>query len=346
MRPLRFTTRSVVRAVAIFGATLAILAVVNSASRVIGWTIAASVVAALLAPAVSALERRMPRPAAFIVVVVGVVSVVAFVLYSLVDDFQQEARRLERAAPAAARSIERSERLGEVARDFGLAERVESLVSGLPASLTGGTGADAVRANATRGIAFLASGVLMLFLVSHGPRLASAAIDALPADRRERWRTAIETGYAKAWRYVVATIAKAFGAGLLTWVVASVAGLPAPRLLALWAGAWDIVPYVGVVLGVLPLLLLSIGDSGDAFAEAGAILLIFAYYELGESLFVQPRIDRWSMHVGPSATVIPAMIGLEVYGIGGLFVAVALTVFAVAVLQQLPPRRAPADDIG
>jgi predicted PurR-regulated permease PerM len=58
---------------------------------------------------------------------------------------------------------------------------------------------------------------------------------------------------------------------------------------------------------------------------------------VAEILFVQRRIERASLHVGPVITLVAAMAGFELYGIGGMLVAVVSAVGIAAVLVELAP---------
>ena len=70
---LRFTARSLALAVAVVGIVLLVVAVLESASRVLGWVMAATLAAALLSPAVALLSRRMPRGLAIALVMLATI---------------------------------------------------------------------------------------------------------------------------------------------------------------------------------------------------------------------------------------------------------------------------------
>ena len=52
---------------------------------------------------------------------------------------------------------------------------------------------------------------------------------------------------------------------------------------------------------------------------------------------LQRRIEARSIHVGPFLSLVVAALGLELYGIGGLFGGLALVVFVLCVLDSLAP---------
>ena len=214
------------------GATLGLLAVVAAAQRVIGWILVAATLAGLLHPLVSVLARRMPRAAATAIVMLTLVGTLGTVGYGIVDDIQGETRRLQDAGPARARELERSERFGEFARDIRLAERTDEFLRRLPERLRGGTTAEALQAAATRGVAFLATGVLTVFFLQHGPRLARAAGRQIhDARRRERLGALGAAVYRRAFGYAGASLAMSLAAGLAGYLVARMAEVPGPAAL-------------------------------------------------------------------------------------------------------------------
>jgi predicted PurR-regulated permease PerM len=332
---LRLSARSAILAVALLGATLVVLRLVAASGRVLGWIVAAMLLAGLLHPAVAALDRRLHRGAALFLVVFGTLAVAGLIVWAVVDDIVEEVEELQTAVPRAARELERSERFGRTARDVDLADRAQDFVDELPERLRGGSVQDALRSAATRGVAFLATFVLTIFFLIHGPRLLAAATAQLPDQRQEQVRRVGAAAYLRAWSYVAGSLGMALAAGLLTYAVAQVLGLPGPAPLALWVALFDLVPLVGVVVGGLPVVLLALADSPG---QAVLVAVVLVSWQVFEAVVLQRRLEARSLHVGPFITVALAMIGLELYGIGGAVAAVALAVAAAALADELLPR--------
>ena len=322
-------------AVALLGLTLVLLRVVAAAHRVLGWVLVAAAIAGLLHPFVVRLARVIPRGLAVLLTVGAGVAVAGVVGYGLVDAVVTETDRLQRAAPAAARRIERSGRFADLAREAHLAERTERFLDDLPERLRGGTPSEAVRAAATRGVAYLATGVLSIFLLLHGEALAAGAARQLGSgERRDRIERVAVASFHRAFGYARGSIAMSLGAGALSYGVARAADVPGPVPLALWVALWDLVPIIGVVVGTLPIVTLG----GVGHTEQGvAIAAVFVVYQLLETLVFQRRLERRTIRVGPFLTTAAGLAGLELYGLGGALTAVLAVALAVAVLDELAP---------
>jgi len=336
---LRISARSAVISVAILGATLAFLAVVAAAQRVIGWILVAATLAGLLHPLVSIVARRVPRALATAAVMLALVGTLGTVGYGLVDDVQDETRRLQQAGPERARQIESSERFGDIARDLRLSERTDRFLRDLPERLRGGTTAEALQAAATRGVAFLATGVLTIFFLAHGPRLArSAHKQVADAARREWLGTLAVAVYRRAFGYASSSLAMSLAAGLAAYLVARMADVPGPAAFGVWVGLWDLVPLAGAMVGALPIVLLAAASSGE---RALVVVVAFVVYQTVENLFVQRSVERSTVRVGPFVTLAAGLVGLELSGVAGALLAVLAATIVVTAADELAKAESP-----
>lgn len=335
-RRLRISGRSIALAVAVVTLSLLVLRILSSAGRVIGWVLIASSTAALLYPIVERLSRRVPRGIAVAVVALATLGTVGGVTYGIVDGVVEQTDNLERAAPALAREIEQDSRFSDAATEFDLSERVQAFVREVPERLRGGTPAEAIRSAATRGLSFLAVFVLTLFFLLHGPALAEGAARQIHDDgRRAQVSRVAMAVYHRAFGYARGTIAMAALAGIVAYVLARAADVPGPAPLALWVVLWDAVPLIGAVIGALPIVILA----GIIDPTAGLLLLVaFVVFQVGEDLFLQRRLERTMVKLGPFLTAAGGFAGLELYGLtGALLTVLALAIAAVVLDESTTP---------
>jgi predicted PurR-regulated permease PerM len=333
---LRLTTASAVRTVLIFGLTLAGLRIIVASQRVIGWILAAAAIALLVNPLVVRLARRgIPRGIAVAIVALLGVAAASFVTYGAVHDLVKETHKLQEAAPRRVAELERSKRFGQFARDIKLRDRVERLVDSAPERLRGGTPSEALRSAATRGVAFLATGVLSLFFLLHGPRILGAAARQIEnPEHRATAELAASAAYHRGFGYVRRTLLMAVMAGLVTFLAARGAGVPGAAPLGVWAALWDVVPLLGAFVGTLPVVLLA-----AAVDPAKGVFLasLFIGYQVFEQVVLQRRAKKRTLTVGPFLTVAGAFAGLELYGLGGALLVLLVVILVVAVADELAP---------
>jgi predicted PurR-regulated permease PerM len=315
------------------GLTIGLLALVAASARVIGWVLAAAILAGLLHPVRAALARRIHRGLALAVVVIVSLGVAAALVWAVVDDVAEQVDELQRALPRAARQLERSETFGETAQELRLSERASSFVAQLPERLRGGEVQDAIRSAATRSIAFLATAVLTVFFLLHGPRLLAAGVRQLPAHRQEEVDRVGRAVYRRSWHYVAGTLAMSVMAGLIAYGCAWVLEVPGPAPLALFVAMLDVLPLIGIVLGAVPLILLAATNA--TWQGTVAIGVILVTWQVIEGVYLQRRVEEHSLHLGVFLTFAVAMVGLELYGIGGALVGLVLTVVAAATADEV-----------
>ena len=304
-----------------------------AAHRPLSWAVAATVVAVLIDPVVDHLAVRIRRVPAVALTFLAIGAVGFGGTYLVFDEVQRALERLETAAPEAAASVEqREDRLGEIARDADLVERVNSFVAVLQERVTGGD--DVVRSAAGTAPTYFVSAILTIFLMTYGPQIAHAALEQDP-DEARRARTALIVGAAvtRARRAIVHTVAACIALGLAAAAVAAALDLPAPYAVGVAVGVTAILPHVGVLAGSVPMLLLTVGfRSGTAALVLGVVVVAVQAFD---SLVVRPHIARRSVEVGLVVPWVVALLGYSVYGIGGAAYGVVLAVFAIAVLDRL-----------
>jgi predicted PurR-regulated permease PerM len=330
---IRISLRSAFLLLGAIAVAVLALRILASSARVVGWILMAAAVAGLLHPLVVALARRIPRGLAVAVVVIGVLGSIGLAGYELVDDIERQTARLEEIAPRRAREIQRSERFGEAAREFKLEKRTRRFIKAIPERLRGGDPAEAVRAATTRGLAFLATGVLTIFFLLHGTRLARGALGQISdTDRRERATGIVRRVYHRSFGYARGVVALSVLNGLIAYALARAADVPGPVALATWVALWNIVPVFGFVIGTAPIVILAAFRSP---ATALVLTLAFAAYEVVEGGVLRPRLERRTMRLGRFLTVLGAFGGLELYGLGGALLAVLALAGLVALADEV-----------
>jgi len=304
-----------------------------AAHRPLSWALAAVVAAVLLDPVVDRLSRRISRVPAVLLTLVVLAAAAVGTTYLVFDEVERAIDRLEVAAPDAAASVEdRDDRLGELARDLRLETRVVSFVDALRERVTGGD--DVLRSTAGTAPTYLVSAILMIFLMTYGPRIAHGALAQDPdEERRQRIADVSDHAVDRARIAIVLTVGVSLAVGVVTAALSAALDLPAPSALGFAAGLLTLLPHVGIVIGSLPMLLLAVGFESGATAIwlAVAVVLVQAL----DSRVVRPWIARRSVPVGLLIPWVVALLGYAVYGIGGAAYSLALAIFGLAVLDRL-----------
>jgi predicted PurR-regulated permease PerM len=322
---------------AVIGVGIVVLALIGqrifvAAHRPLSWAAAAAVVAALIDPLVSVLGRRISRPLAVLLALLVVGGALVGLVYRATDEIDAGLDRMGEAAQDAATELEeRDDNVGDLARDVDARRRVDDFVEALEDRATGGD--EVLRSTAGTAPTYLIGAIFTIFLLSYGPRLASAAAAQVrDAGRRDRLQRIVPRALVRARRAVLFTMGEGVVVGLAVGAAAAALGIPAPAALGLSAGVLMILPHVGLVLGCLPFLLLVLNEL--SYSALFAIVLVVILCQLVDSTLVRPALADRSVHVGLLVPWAVALVGYAVYGVGGAAYGLAFAVFALALVDE------------
>ncbi len=338
--------RIVLMVVALICGVVVVRNIFGAAYQVIGWAVAASLVAMLLSPVVSGLDRRMPRALAIVVTFVMVVGLGLGVTLLYSSTLLDQVAQIQQSGPTVAEQIERrDDKVGQVARDVGLTDQVTELTARLDERT--GSGSNAIRSAALSAPPYFVSMILTIFLLLFGPRMVNGGLDQLRPARRDRLRPALTEATRRTQIYVWASVAQGVVSGLAIWVAGLWLDVPAVGLVALFGALAAAVPYLGISVGWLPMLVLGLGTASGL--QVGVAAGLAVALQVAEWLAWRRVVDDRSLHVGPGVPVIVAIVGFGIYGIGGAVYGCILTVLALALADQLSPGHkdlpTPLDDV-
>lgn len=122
---------------------------------------------------------------------------------------------------------------------------------------------------------------------------------------------------------IVATLV---GAGLF------ILDIPLALTLALVAGLFNFVPYVGALAGALPAILVALAQSPN---DALWVALLFLIVQMLEGNVIAPLIQRRTISLAPALTIMSQTILGTLFGILGLVVATPLTAALVTGVRMI-----------
>jgi predicted PurR-regulated permease PerM len=174
--------------------------------------------------------------------------------------------------------------------------------------------------------------VLSLYWSADQLRFERLGLSLLPAEFHPKalhaWRS-IESGVGA---YLRSETVQSVLAGVMLWMIYSMIGLPYPTLLALWGSIARLVPWLGVLIAILPTLFIAIGNSSlGLVAIVSTIAVLFLLKEV-----IEPRV--FHRHKYSSLLIILFVIGLaQWFGFIGVILAPPLAVAVQIIFRQLYP---------
>lgn len=163
------------------------------------------------------------------------------------------------------------------------------------------------------------------------PRFTANARRFVPT----RWRTVADDVAAKADRavggYLRGQLLITTLLGLMIWVSLSLIGIPLATAISFLAAVFNLVPYLGPIIGVVPAVLL--GFTVGPWAALGAVIVFIVANQI-EGNVLSPLILSRSVDLHPVTVLLSIMTGLGVAGFLGAILAVPVVALGKLLLEE------------
>ncbi|MGA7546501.1 MAG: AI-2E family transporter [Methyloceanibacter sp.] len=276
---------------------------------------------------------RLPRLAALAIVVLAAVTFFVLVLWGAGPTLGQQVAQLAHSLAAGATSL--TKQLASFADQNNLFENID-LVQLLGKFLSPWGIATSATSVALSIVGVFSAGLIVLFFGIYfavDPHTyVTLATRLAPADRRlSAMQMLHQTGNLLRRWLVGQGIAMALIGGF-TYVGLLILGVPIPFVLALFAGLAGFLPYLGPIIGAIPMVLVAGGESLDL---ALWVVGLYAIIQFLESYLLTPLIQARAVSLPPAAVILAQLVLGAVFGILGLALATPLAAAAVVPLRYL-----------
>jgi predicted PurR-regulated permease PerM len=320
------TARSVVRIVLIVVCVAIALYLIFLLRRPISWLLISLFLAVALSPPVNYLSGRMRRGFAITIVYLVLLAIPLLLIALIVPPLITEANRFADNVPQYADDVTEfvrdNERLRELNQDYDITSKLEEEAGKLPDRLGGAAGTlrDVGLGLVNSAFALITILVLTAFMLGSGRRWSDAAIRMRPPEQRERLRRSLDHMGEAVSGYVAGALTIALIAGIATYIVLLILGVPFRAPLAVIAGLFSLIPLVGATIAAF---LIGIVTLFENFPTATIVWVIWAIvYQQFENHVIQPQIQKRTVHVHPFVTIVAVLFGSSLLGILGALVAI------------------------
>ena len=317
---------------------LAIFAILKAAGVVVLIFVTAGVIALILNPLVSGLQRaRFPRILAIFAVYVGFLALLTGAGILLANPISDQVTTLRNDIPSITRSA--NERLADVQDYFDdhninieIKKQGETALETLQDKVVGGTdsivsfGTDLLTKLVTAGAGLIIVLVLSVYMLVHGERIGSLVRRAMPpgdGSREDDYPTLVGSavaGYVRA--QLLFSVVMGAGAGIGLWIFGVTGIFPDGKTYALafgvFFGLMELVPYVGPFLGAAPPVLVALFQ--DPLTGLWVALLFVGLQQI-EGHIASPLIFGHALRINPLLIIFALLFGAELFGIVGALVA-------------------------
>ena len=330
--------RSIARVVLIVVAIVLVLYLIYLLRRPIGWVCIAVFLAVALAGPVNFLERRMRRGFAIALVYLGLLAIPIILGALIVPPFVREGNNAAHDAPRYADDVteyvQKNRTLRKLNNDYDITDKLQKEAGKLPSKLGGAakTLRDVGVGIVNSVFALVTILILTAFLLGSGPGWVEALLQLQPPNRRERMRRALQHMARAVGGYVAGVLLQATIAGILTYVVLSILGVPFRAPLAVLVFLFDLIPLVGATIAAV---LVGIVTVFNDFPTVTIVWVIWSIvYQQVENTVIQPRIQQRTVQVHPFIVLVSVLCGATLLGIVGALVAIPVAASIQIVLRE------------
>jgi predicted PurR-regulated permease PerM len=331
-------TRTIIRAVLVVLGIALTLYLAYLLRRPIGWIVVAGFIAIALTGPVNALARHMRRGFAIALVYLTTLTVPFLIGAVIIPPLLAEGAQLAENVPAYAADVqafvENNETLRGLDADYQLADRLQERAQELPAQLggaaevLGGVGLGLVNSI----FALVTIVILSIFMVSSGPAWARALVRLQPQERAVRIDRVLQAMGAAVGNYVAGAIVQAVVAGVLSFAVLTLLGMPFALPLAVLVLLFDLIPLVGATIAAVLVGIVTLFDNFPTTTIVWGIWSIV--YQQVENTLIQPQIQKRAVAVHPFVVLVAVLFGSTLFGILGALLAIPVAASAQIALKE------------
>jgi predicted PurR-regulated permease PerM len=332
------TIRAIVRIVLVVVCVAITLYLLWLLRKPISWLLIAIFLAVALSPPVNWLAHRMKRGFAITIVYLGLLLVPILLIAAIVPPLITEANNFADNVPAYADDVtefvQKNKRLREINKDYDITAQIEKEAKKLPNRLGGAAGTlrDVGLGIVNSVFALVTILVLTAFLLGSGSTWVDALIASRPPEQRQRLRRSLDNMASAVGGYVAGALTIAVIAGVATYVVLAILGVPFKGPLAVMAGLFSLIPLVGATIAAV---LIAIVTLFEDFPTATIIWTIWAIvYQQLENHVIQPQIQKRTVNVQPIITILAVLFGGTLLGVMGAIVAIPVAASIQILLRE------------
>ncbi|MEV8262580.1 AI-2E family transporter [Microbacterium sp. NPDC077057] len=291
-----------------------------------------------LDPIVRFIERKLPRPAAVAVVVIGVLLAFAGIILAIVPTLVEQIGNLIKDGPKMIEDFTNSAWFQDVSGQFGgtikdAVDGVLGFVQNPDNFLDIGGGVFAVGAGIAGGLTGVTIVlILTLYFMASLRSMKRVAARFVPAYQRDTFSELLEDVSSAVGRYVIGQASLALTNGVLSLIFLTIIGAPVPALLALIAFIGSMIPLVGTLSASIIISLICL------FVSPTTALIAIIYYLIYmqiEAYVLSPRIMNKAVAVPGALVVIAAVAGGALGGILGALVAIPVAASIIIIVQKV-----------
>ena len=292
----------------------------------LSWIVLATFLAIAMSGPVNLLERHMRRGFAIAVAYVILLLVPVGIAAIVVPPVVRGANNLVDDLPGYVTDLQdwvnKNPKLKKFDEDYDITAKLQKEAAKLPSKA--GTAASTL---ADIGVGLVNSVfqavtifILSIFMVGGARRWRARVLATVPDDRRDRVARLMDNITSAIGSFIAGALAQALIAGITTFIVLKILGVPFAAPLAVLTAFFDLIPLVGATIAAIVVGVVTVFND---FPTATIIWAIWAIvYQQLENTVIQPRIQSKAVNIPGFFILVSVLFGSALFGIAGALLAI------------------------
>jgi predicted PurR-regulated permease PerM len=330
--------RTILVTIGLVLATAAALYVILQIRQILTWIIVAAFFAVALSPPVGWLQRKafgQRRAVATLLVFLLVIIVLSGVAALFIVPLATEGRNLATQLPDLIDQTKQGRGpIGDLLRRTHALtyvqdhqNQIQSFAKGLTTPAAG-----VLRGIVTGVAALLTIFVMAYLMVLEGPKIVDSFLNLFQPGTATRIRSVGADCARSITGYISGNLLISVIAGVLTYVVLLILGVPFAVLIAVFVAVVDLIPLIGATIGSIVGALAGFVHS----VPAGIIVIVFfVVYQQVENHLLQPVIYARTVKLDPLTVIIAILVAAELAGILGALLAIPIASMIQVIVRDV-----------
>lgn len=299
----------------------------------------ATLLALIMEPAVDKMQKesKVPRVIGASLLFLSLFTVLGIIIYTVAPILATETAQLAKNLPVYFQQFNASYLSGQ--QNIGLIpSNFQDLLTSASDSLTSATASLLTSALGIFGgiLSAILVMVIAFYLVIEDNGIEKFVKASVPENLQPQFMRIVKKIEAKMGRWFVGQLTLGFIVGFLSFIGLYAIGVPYALALALIAGVFELIPYIGPTLSSIPAMLVGLTVS------PGTMALVFVLYFLiqeFENHLIVPKVMEKSVGLHPVIIIFAALIGGQLAGIPGIILAVPVATIISIIIDDVKQER-------
>lgn len=272
-------------------------------------------------------KHKIPRAVSVLTVYVLVFSLIAAIIYLMVPLVGEQFKNLRDNLPGYINKLQEMFGAGTA---FNLS--LNDVLDRLASAFQGGELVSRTFGVFSGFFTFITVLVVSFYLVAEEKGMKRFVADLVPEKQQEFTLSLIAKVQKKIGMWVLGQVILSISIFILALAGLLILGIPNSLILALLAGALEIIPYIGPFISAVPAVLIAFVYNPPL---ALAVALMYLIIQKIEGYVLVPKIMEKTVGVSPLVIVVAVLVGFKLAGVAGLLLAVPIASAVLVLVREL-----------